>query len=266
MDYVVNLDDRDYLSTTLDSPGIFPTLHEMLEGEDPDEVSAACLVIRNGLIGWAHSDAVTRFENEFGASQIPATLEHLLTSTCHWLHGEAIYTIGKIGWIDSLPVLHSIVPSFCESDPLCLPGLIFEIRWIESNSNVAPRCAEHLETMVQSPHFVTRWAAVGCAHRDEGILKRLRSDPHPAVCAEAIYVHERLLLDQVIHDYAPKEMRMLRRKLDKELLPWFDFETMSLRFEQYRRERQQNGYTMEELERFIEQLGWRDLHPIGPEL
>jgi len=270
MDYIQALFAEHPVSAVLDS------LHTLLNGQaEPhidqygsSDVQSAGLFIRDVILLVPESISGD-FRAQLFASPVTADLERLLFSDDYDDRHSAAYALGKIGSTNSIPALHQAFDHFLNDDPLILPDLIFEIRWLQGQIDRTLVVDEPLiDAMVANSHFLVRWSALdvidrhGC-HSDQtrtklNYLERLRHDENPWLRAEAEYNYQDCLYQERTHNL-PKLERRAQHKLHKvemaPLKPKIDFFGIKIGFLNYLSQNgSQRSFQLVDLEQFFKKL------------
>lgn len=166
---------------------------------------------------------------------LPA-LEQALRAPEWDIRHEAAHTIGRLCFREGVALLEAVFEPSVERDPLALPGLFFELRWL--GADVWPR----VERTATHPHFLVRWATLGWLQKTreraaEAWLVRLAGDVEPLVRAEAASLLA--------------EFRGERRPVDP-TSSTDSFEIASVRFTRSMAQRGARDYTVAELEAFVD--------------
>lgn len=181
-------EDRAYVRrgmAAFGAPRLLNAMQELLTSSD-EEVHAACVFIRD-LVLLAAEPESSAFREAFSGSAVPDALGALLVQGSFAARRHAVYTLGKTGQSRCAPAVRAAFSRWLAADPLFLPRLAFEQRCLEGRG-IDP---EQLASMVSSPEYVTRWAALevlrqsgasdGAAVDASRALRALADDEHPLV-------------------------------------------------------------------------------------
>jgi hypothetical protein len=265
------------LSAT-DTQGLIDVMLDLLRSSDHKHVERTCRVIRDLVVKDPNHDLGAAFREAFHASAIVPELERLVLEGGYFIRKSAINTLGKTVCTDSLPALGRAFHLLLERDPLVLPDLHFEMRWLEGTLEYLKRSAsvdaetagescatqDHddsplIDAMAASTLYSTRWAAI---HILEGLhkfaslrqIERLRSDGHELVSKEAEYVYRRFLLLQRSSQLSKPERKKQYKEV-KQYVPAASFFDMQLQFVRHLGTCHQADYSVEDLGRFIAERG-----------
>jgi len=234
-------------------------LSTILHVGDEAAIGDACLVIRDCAL-LASSPGTEEFRAELSESEVIKHLEATLFADNHVTRARVVYALGKICSTESLPVLHKAFATYRDTDPLLVPGLVFESVWLGANE------WDLLDRVVESPVYLTRWSIIdrlsgldGAALNEKGYdrrklryLEALRFDENSHVRDEATYCF------QALTTYIPRDLprgeRKRRRTALHALEPRITFMTCSIRFGNHLQQSGQQSYTVGQLEEFIDVL------------
>jgi hypothetical protein len=164
-------------------------LASILGSNNEAAILDACLVIRDAATmapGHPNRDA---FLDALRQWRIVGQVEDLLIRDNHVVRGAAIYTLGKIGAVESVPALLRALSVYREADPLLVPEVIAESAWLGADKWGL------IDEALDSPVYATRWStivdlareAVDPSERARQLarLDRLARDENPLVSGEA---------------------------------------------------------------------------------
>lgn len=264
--YVDQVEEESYWRSILSEFSVIElvrTLVLMLEDESDQAVSAACLFIRDLVLLAPEEGARRPFLECFHESDIVTKLEALLYSPSLFKREAATYTLGKTCCRESVGIMKDVLLGVKDTDPLLVPVLAFEIRWLE-REGFLEWVVEHL---LQSPSRMTRWAtldvlnSVSLDAEDEGwklkylALESLCSDSDLNVRECARFQRDEMELERSLAAIDNRrEKRRLRRQLE-ERRPEF-FELIALRFRNEMHQAGKSSYSAGDLEAFAAE--WRD--------
>jgi HEAT repeat protein len=262
--YFDRCQDTDYLADIVNSTSISDLcqiIDTLLRSSDHQTVDKTCLFIRDlATVGSQHPDCV-EFLKEYKTSSIVKTLEQLLFLPNHFVRKQSIYTLGKTGSDGSINVLNQAFFQFRDTDPILLPRLIAEMRWLGSEN-----IWELLDSMISSPIDMTRWAVIATLsefigddarvrdclfQRKFNDMERLRSDPNPFVQAEAEYEYQLLKLRSAGYNRSRAAYKTERNALERQYKPKLSFDRLSIAFTNYLCDRGSEQYSIAELEAFL---------------
>ncbi len=265
LSYVDHLMDFAYLGDALsqcDTPQLVDGIVGLLHDPDRNVVGQACLFICDLILIAPKRGLWLAFRDAYSTSPIVPTLEELVLAKNHFIRDHAIYTLGKTCSTASVPALYRAFQSLRDRDPLILPNLIFELKWLGFE---AQELWSLVDGMTTSSRFTTRWAALAVLEKHasgadpdlsgaiEQCFERLCHDDHPLVRAEAEYRHQEWLVRQRSSTLVKAESRKRRRDL-KRYKPAFLFWDIEMRYSHYLSLHRLIDYSIADLEQFIEQM------------
>ena len=250
IDYLQDLDYIDAILTSTEPDTLFDLITEMLLSGNSSRIFWTSLFIRDVVnIASSKSNHAKRFYEELPRSKVAHALNKNVFADVFSVRHNAVYTIGKIGLESSIPVLRTRFTYSLDHDPLLLPGLVFELRWLGDLDQW-----ELIEQMALNPYAMTRWAVLStylfqsflrAVEEEDALfalnqlhyLEMLRTDHHPLVRQEAEYKTRQYLAAQ-------------NGESDELETPPLTFEVLEIRFGNQLVEMQKDDYTPEELEAF----------------
>ena len=264
LNYLNYLGDSEYMAEVSTSPGAVDTLIELLQSNNEETVSYACLFITDFVLSCSQNNICKQSWKKLESAIIPQ-LEHLVFADNHFIRKQVIYTLGKICSYNSVPVLLHALHELGDRDPILLPRLVGELFWL----GVDNRC-DVIESIIVSKQYTTRWAVVDALgefiyhlpnEEDETFLMRykfnnqLRQDSHPLVQAEAEYKYQFLELNRRKHqeNMSKSDYKKQRKEL-KKIKPVLCFSSVRNQFSNYMYNRNLYTYTTKALEEFIEMI------------
>ncbi len=256
LNYHVALNGDEYadaLFRIAEPSAVIDFLAEMLLQRQ--HVGQVGLVIRDlVLLGWSGA-GVAKFNELYEASRITKELETLVIEGDFWDRRQAVYVLGKTYVKSSVPVFSQALSHWLERDPLILPRVFFERSFLDVNIG-----ADAFESIISSPSFMTRWAALQIL--TEGVLPpevvpsyfdRLKQDPHPLVLAAAQF--ESRNCESLATDSSPEAIQQMlfnnAEPPDPDLVAFVNVENW---FSNYLRKNQKLDYLPEELEAFVKNI------------
>ncbi|GBE95167.1 HEAT repeat domain-containing protein [Nostoc cycadae] len=263
INYLSHLEDSDYMAAVVITPGAAETLIKILQYDDDEIMSYACLFIRDFVLSCSRNETCKiSWKTQLKPVIIPE-LERLIFTDNHFIRKQVIYTLGKICSYDSVPILLQAFYEYRESDPILLPRLIGELFWLGVENSW-----DLLESMVNSQYYTTRWAVINLlgefiyhspSEQDAtfsmkyNFSEKLRNDSHPLIKVEAEYEYQLLALNhRKLQENMSKSDYKKQRKDLKKLEPCLTFFRVSLQFSRYMVTNNLYTYTMQELETFID--------------
>lgn len=260
LNYYKHLMNREYVEGVLTSAPmeeIYQQLADMLLSGERENIFEACLFVQDVRLT-IKGEVAEKFSDAVYDSPIINAFEHLtLNSPSHWVRRRVIYALGKIGATRSLPVLIDTFYKFWETDPLLLPSLMGEIRWLRSDSSpILAMDAAH------NWSYLTRWTAIDDIRRfcdepdspEKICLDRLADDEMEVIRQEARYWIEEQRIHREVYTLPKKERKAFWKSLAK-FEPRLSFDTATTRFHLYLS--QQNSpedYHVMELAKFVDGL------------
>ncbi|MBN1311467.1 MAG: hypothetical protein JXB30_08615 [Anaerolineae bacterium] len=262
LDYINHTEDLTYLADVFahnDTTQLVDGIVDLLDNRDNDMVGQVCLFIRDLILVAPQHGLGLDFCDAFSTSAIVPALEKLVLADNHFTRKHAIYTLGKTCSIGSVPALQHAFEELRDRDPIILPGLVFELRWLGLD---AQETLLLIEDMITSPQFATRWAALAIveSYSEAGDLdggefygrcfERLRYDDHPLVQAEAEYRYQQWQLAQ--RPSSLTEIEHQQQKTDlKSHQPAILFWDVSIRHSNHLYAHHIADYSIADLEQFI---------------
>lgn len=218
-------------------------LADLLREFESDQIHAFLRFVRDS-VNYTHSRR-DEFIEALSNSMVCASIESLLQVPVYHVRGGTVYTLGKIGARRGGEMLRDRFRWFLERDPLNLPGLVFELSWLEKTLDWGL-----VDEILVAPHFLQRWSLceildhelsnddVGCAKSRLEILAR---DSSPRIADEARFLlkeSEKPRPTELPVDFGTPEVESIHQPL---LFHFAGNEFM----------RDRRDYVIEELERFI---------------
>jgi len=256
LSYLDFLNDAAYLSALRVEPELLGVLDRLLAAGDAEAIGLTCLCIRD-LANFGPDDEREVFRRGLLPSPVVARLEAMLTCGHYGTRREVVFTLAQINSRGSLPALRRAFDLSLDRDPLLLPRLLGEIWWLEAHKSWGL-----IEVLAASPHFLTRWAALG---QDSWIyvgnskelrvvrsrcLRALRHDENPLVRAEAEYHARRCKFERRDARLSGDEKQQRSRALEA-IRPRLGFYDLEMGFANWMHAQNKGDYSISELEGFI---------------
>jgi hypothetical protein len=230
--YIDHLGDVAWIEMLVGEHGLDRVLEEcaaVLTGGDRGEVGHVTTFLRDiGIYGIIGDERVGQVRQRMPSVILPA-LRPLLQAPVLEVRMEAIYTLGKLTFVEEAGALRQAFPSYLERDPFCLERVLGELQWLAGGS---PELPPLIEQTIAHPSYLSRWAALGhlscTTARQERWLRTLSMDASPLVAAEA-----RHLIDSQSPD------------------PPLTFDVLEIRYLNHMAERGQADYQIEDLDAFV---------------
>lgn len=261
--YRNNISDWEYVETVLrasDIETLFATIVHMLRSGNGLHIREANFFLRDVVL-LAPKHINEEFRANFSQREIIEAMNDNVFANNFFTRSNTVYTIGKLGFTSSVPVLIKAFHQSMESDPLLLLSLFSELRWLQGKVDW-----ELLNKPLHNSHFLIRWATLQILDHysvypektQEFLLKKsyleiLLTDTNEWVKQEANYLHRELLHLQNIQGLPRNQKRKLRRELDRSK-PWVTFFHVVIRFENYLSTSNQVDYQLSELEEFVDKF------------
>lgn len=171
---------------------------------------------------------------------------------------NAIHTIGRLSNADRAHLLSDAFPFYLANDPINLPCLLFELKWLTR---------EHpwhfVEQVAVAQHYLIRWSlcavlddpigdAPEISNRFRGLLARLKCDPSPFVAAEANLRFERVAVK--LGPKLPKAQWDNEVKRIARLEPKVTFESAKMLFMNNLFMNNMSDYSLDDFDRFVSAL------------
>ncbi len=174
------------------------------ESLDPELTRGAWLFIRDAAVhgSSARGEVSDAVRQELPSSGLFDALERCLHASAFGVRSGAVYTFGKLGFLENASRLVRALEARRDIDPFLLPGLLLESRWLEGRSDAH---WGRVRELIASPQELSRWASlqVMSEARNEQpfataleLAGSLEHDPSELIRAEAVYVVA-LLADDV---------------------------------------------------------------------
>ena len=258
------LQDIDYVAQIVNSTSqakLCNIINELLQSQDSETVGLTCLFIRDLVISGSRHPDCDKFVQDYSKSSIIKTLENLLFSQNHFIRCQAVYTLGKTDSYSSIFALNQAFHVFRDTDPILLPRLIGEMGWLGTD-----RFWSLLDSMIDSPIYITRWAAIAVLKEfnsgDEGsrdelfqgklkCIEKMRRDSNLLVQAEAEYEYQFLKFRSESYDLLKTDRKRQRKALERQYRPAVRFSYISNMFKNHLYDKGLNQYSIDELEEFI---------------
>lgn len=222
---------------------IYGELADVLREFESDQVHSYLRFVRDS-VNYTHSRRA-EFIEALSNSMVCDSIESLLQVPIYGVRGGAVYTLGKIRARRGAAMMRERFRWFLERDPLNLPGLVFELSWLEKTLDWGL-----IDEILVAPHFIQRWGLcgileqelssdeVGCA---KSRLEMLARDSSPRIVAEARFLlkaSEKPRPTELPDDFGAAEVESIHQPL---LFHFAGNEFM----------RDRRDYVIEEFERFI---------------
>ncbi|MBD2078830.1 HEAT repeat domain-containing protein [Leptolyngbya sp. FACHB-17] len=261
LQYLNHLQDNDFIAEVITSKPLTELcdiINTLLRSKDEEVVSLACLFIRDLIQLNRDHPSCKEFAEKYPQSSIVKTVEQLLFSTSHFIRRHAIYTLGKTCSYNSVGALNRAFIELRDTDPLMLPWLIGEMRWLGAENPW-----ELVESMMASSSFMTRWAVLEnleYSYRDvqdelyERVcqyLERLRQDLNTYVRQETEYKYQLLRFRSEMDKLPKADRKKRRRALEHEYNPSLHFSSISSAFTYHLSTKGLEQYSVDELEAFV---------------
>lgn len=276
--YIAYLDDVTYLNAAIAKYGI-QTLAKaavnLLDDLDEESVLGVLPFIRDVSIGVFPPDTTHSFRDAWPNVGLFEALDRCLTAPNFQIRSQAVYTFGKLGFMESQERLSRLFDERKDVDPLLVPSLMFELRWFTCQNQKG--YWERISALAKSPESLTRWAALGCLEdshsrfnrplvQAEELLTQLEQDSCPYVQKEAAYLHAQWRW-RIQHRRLKKSERkaqeaLLEQKQQriKALEPALNFWFLRVRFSQHYRNA---DYTIQDVLDFLKMWESSSLHQFG---
>lgn len=177
------------LLTSVPLDVLYQTITDLLRSNSPSEFAETCFFIQDVVIS-THTENAERFREGVYSSPVVSALESLVKYAPQYhARNLATYTLGKIWSINSVGIMIEAFYQHFETDPLLVPRLLDEIKWLNDVRD-APHDMTCMEEAVHNWNYLTRWAVVdhcyrGPDSRNIPCLEILSQDENPAIRAEA---------------------------------------------------------------------------------
>jgi hypothetical protein len=231
---------------------LFDVLTEIIGSENREDVFFAMLFVQDAVLFKANEAFIAHVYQ----SRVIRAIEENLFKSDHNIRDNSIHTLGKLCAVKSVPVLQKTLETYKESDPLMLPGLVFEIRWLtKEDSRIL------IKPLITSQYYFTRWAALEIIFRTrydtEGEqfehkrcdIRTFLQDSNEFIRTEADYIHKQLTWITGV-DIPESEKRRKRKEL-RAFEPKITFAHLKTSFCNYMHRNNIADYSLSELEKFL---------------
>lgn len=200
------------LLTSVPLDVLHQAITDLLRSNIPSEFAETCFFIQDVVIS-THTESAEKFREGVYASPVVSALEALVKYAPQYhARNLATYTLGKIWSVNSVGVMIEAFYRHFETDPLLVPRLLDEIKWL-NDVRGAPQDRACMEEAAQNWNYLTRWAVVDHCYRAPDslnipCLEILAQDEHDTVRAEAQFAlaltkNEAAMLDDWPDDEDP---------------------------------------------------------------
>jgi hypothetical protein len=165
------------------------------------------------------------------------------------VRSNTIYTVGKLWFRRKEKLLREAFPHYLLTDPINLPGLLAELRWLSGHWDWTL-----LGQIADAPHYLQRWSLCSTCYEIGGedpesttrflaLYDRLSEDSHPLVAVNAAQ------RSKAIHKLLEGDFRKAGTKSALPVVPSLDFDGLTIRFSHARQ-----VYTLGQLDQFTRAL------------
>jgi hypothetical protein len=228
---------------------VFCEIESLLVTETSEKVARILTFVRDaGLYEHPFKES---FRAALDSSGIWEIFSSLLAAPSHWVKANTIYTIGKLTFRERSYLLSEAFPHFMDENPIGLPSLLFELRWLTGEWNWS-----FLEKIANANHYLYRWSLCEILDDDDGpvetmqryvsFFSQLKLDSHPLVAAEANFRLERV--NAKLRPKLPKPEWRKEVKRIASLEPKMTFSNVTMRFIQGRED-----YSLADFDQFVKQ-------------
>jgi hypothetical protein len=265
IDYIKHKNNIDYLEFVLASADleiILDEIEEILRSENGVWISIANLFIRDAAL-LTTENIGKRFKERIRNSYVIEILNSNIFSQNHFIRYDSIYTIGKLDAKRSTNILIDAFHAYKESDPIILPGLVFELFWLQDEDDWAI-----VKDLLPSRFYITRWSSLRVLEHTvyrfssdlrpinfkKQCIELLMKDENHLIKQEAEYQYQRLKCGEKSLIFSKKEKRQKLKKEIEVLRPRVCFTDVQIQFTNYLHINKRTNYTIDELEDFAEKL------------
>lgn len=193
----------------------------VLRGRNPGDVFTALGVVRDAAL--CEADDASRLRAAIRATICPE-LDALLSAPNLALRTHAVYALGKLSMHDQAFRLEAIAEHTLQHDPMLLPRLLFELRWLHS-----PLAEPLLERALRSDEPLIRWAAL--RETPESRWPLFADDPYEPLAAEVRHRLDELELSAAAKAAGHRPRRTWRqRATELEARKPLGFDDVEVRF------------------------------------
>ena len=243
-------------------PEVFAALSDMIETDVPlgsnhgsDFYTALAFIQEVGQR--SPHDIRKPFRNYFVRSRLLKRMRFLLFSENIWVRRRVLAALDKLTIESNGTFFENAFYQFYASDPLWIPCLLSALSW-------AGRREVYIDAIRQHPHYLVGWSILDFCKPTlsdspgEYAQMRQRLDfylhaENPWVRAEAEHYSRELASYEQSAMMTKQEKRQRRKEIEK-LKPKLDWFFVSLRFDLSLSATGKTSYTLEEFERFVEDL------------
>lgn len=232
------------------------TLIELLHEQNDQIIENTLFFIRDLALTPQNEKHATPHRMIIFETPVITLVENLTMSKNYFTQSQSIYTLGKIGSVQSIQKLYDVFQKTKESNPLLVPRIITEIWWLEPEKNW-----NIIMKIVSAVNDVTRWSCLAVLFTYSGgehmlqmahqVLNTLRQDTNEHIRNEATYQWLELAYRQERLKLTKSE-RKLQRIHIKTREPLFTFSDIAAWFENKMVNEHRTNYTTAELAYFIE--------------
>jgi hypothetical protein len=259
LDYLNHFKDPsffDVLFSRYSRDQIGQAIIELLREQDQETTGTALFFIRDLCLTPSKDTQHAPYNVIIFGTPIISLIEEHMYSRNYSTRRQAIYTIGKIGSIQSVPKLYQLLEQTKEVDPLLAPRIVTELWWLEPEKNWT---ATH--ALITASHYLTRWAALtvlfvystgdDLQRVERETLERLRQDTNGRIRDEAEYYWLEYIYRQERAGLTKPERKAQRLHI-RSAQPLFLFSDIVTWFENKMDQNQAENYTVDELHDFVE--------------
>jgi hypothetical protein len=194
--YPAHLQDEAFVDAALQCHGaarLVDAAARLVHSLDPQQVADATLFVRDVSTGVFRPDLTQAFRACLPNSGLFEGLARCLDAPVFRLRADAVYTFGKLSCPENLGWLDRAFEARRDTDPLLMPPLLFEARWLSHDDGAHER---RIRTLAASPQDFSRWAALAViegmglqaqAPWVDGLLADLAQDAFGPLREEAAY-------------------------------------------------------------------------------
>jgi len=254
--YINHIQEFDSLNKFLETISVADllfTLSEMLKSKDKEQISSANLFIRDmvNFSRYIHKN-FQNFREQLLSSELTGLLYSNIFAPMFSVRDSTVYTLGKIGDVNSIPVLENAFTYFLDTDPLLLSRVFFELSWLggyKPEWSGRPDLWSLVDQMVNSPNKMTRWAILSISDFDSSSVFRYKDNPaffllqthylnlliaddFNLLKEEAVFRLQEINLERNVNNLNKKERNRARKTLLSNA-PAVTFDMVELRFISY---------------------------------
>ncbi|MEK7854540.1 MAG: hypothetical protein AAB288_00495, partial [Acidobacteriota bacterium] len=254
-----HLNESAYLQTVYLSASptqLLNTLENLLLSGIHERIDAASTFLKDICL-MAPDQTREQFRQSLHNSNVIAAAHQNLLSGDHFVRLDTAYLLGKIGWVESLPIMRDAFNRFRMNDPICSHSILSEIQWLLHGTQWPL-----IDQMMACPSYLSRWAIIRFVEPTSNLyrnpeyyaqlksrLEALAADENERVRREASY-HLKYAVE-VIEAKLDKQEKRKRARAIRKTTPELTFDHLPGRFHNWMGENKRRDYVVSELDAFV---------------